>query len=54
MLLARETGAVTCELGTRPDMVNGNIAREFFLFARASKRRREGERERAHMEPTSK
>jgi len=33
-------------------MVNGNIASEFFLFARASKCRRGGER--AHMEPTSK
>jgi hypothetical protein len=29
-------------------MVNGNIAREFFLFARASKRRRGRERESTH------
>jgi hypothetical protein len=29
-------------------MVNGNIAHEFFVFARASKRRRGGERETRH------
>ena len=41
------------DLWTRPDMVNDNIGRKFFLFARASKRRRGGEREHTWNQPVS-